>query len=701
MNKHIAEERVLVLVPNAADAALSRSLLTEAGMTCYACTDVYDLCQAFEAGAGAILLTEEVLGSRDSNCLMETLQRQPNWSDVPILLVAASGLDSRAAVGAMELLGNVTVLERPVRVTTLVSVLRTALNARRRQYELRNRLEELRASEERLASELTAMSRLHALSTRLLSADDLTTALEDVLENAVAMCGADFGDIQLYNPERQVLEIVVQRGFHNDFLHHFRTVNVEGGSACARAMRSGERIVIEDVELDPAFEPHRRVAAAAGFRAVQSTPLNAHGAILGVLSTHFRAPHRISERDEQLLDLYARSAVNLIERLRFEESLKKADQRKDEFLATLAHELRNPLAPISNGVQILKEMESSDPDLAWSRDVIEHQLDQMARLLDDLLDVSRITRNKLELRKTRVTLASVVQTALETSRPLIDEAGHALTVALPPEPVYLDADPVRLAQVFSNLLNNAAKYTLDGGRVRLSAERQEGEVVISVKDTGTGIIPEMLPHVFEMFSQTKRALEQSKGGLGIGLWLVKTLIEMHGGSVEAYSDGPGQGSEFVVRLPLAAEDLVPDAVPPSGEDEQWRGRKYRVLVVDDRKVTANILAKLLRKKGHEVHTAYDGEEAIIAAERLRPDVILLDIGMPKMNGYDVCRRIRNQPWGHGMYIVAQTGWGQEGDRRRSEDAGFNCHLVKPVQPAALMKLFNSMTAQRGEQLDTT
>jgi signal transduction histidine kinase/DNA-binding response OmpR family regulator len=698
VNKRSLEERVLVLAPTLGDAAISRSLLTDAGMTCRVCADLHELCQTFNGGAGAILLTEEALGASDSNFLMEALKRQPDWSDVPVLLLTATGADSPVALRAMELLGNVTVLERPVRVTTLVSALRTALKARWRQYELRNRLEELRASEEGLAAELEAMSRLNALSSRLLFADDLTAALEDVLENAMVTCGADFGNIQLYNPQSQALEIVVQRGFQEDILDYFRTVPVEEGSARVRAMQTGERIIVEDVELDPAYEPHRRFAAAAGYRAVQFTPLKAHdGIILGMLSTCFRTPHRPAERDEQLLDLYARTAADLIERLRFEQALKDADRRKDEFLATLAHELRNPLAPISTAVQMLKVTERSDAEAAVSRDVIERQVGQIARLLDDLLDVSRITRDKLELRKSQVTLASVVQSALETSRPLIDEAGHDLTVVLPAEPVYLDADPVRLAQVFSNLLNNAAKYTPEGGRIRLSAERQGNEVVISVKDTGIGIGSDMLPHVFKMFSQTKVALERSQGGMGIGLWLVTNLVEMHGGSIEAHSDSSGQGSEFIVRLPLVVKNIVPETVPPS-EDEQCV-RKYRLLVVDDQKHGADILAKLLRKKGQEVHTAYGGEEAIVAAERLRPDVILLDIGMPKVNGYDVCRHIRNQSWGQGMYLVALTGWGQEDDRRRSEEAGFNCHLVKPVNSAVLMKLLASITAERGNQLE--
>ena len=322
VNERIVEERVVVLAPTLTDAALSRSILTEAGITCQLCTDLCDLCEAVDAGAGAILLTEEVLGASDSHRLVESVQGQPDWSEVPVLLLSRNGADSLESVKAMELLGNVTVLERPVRVTTLVSALRTALKARRRQYELRDQLKELRASEERLASELAATARLHALSGRLLAAEDLTTALDDVLENAIVTCGADFGNIQLYNPQTKTLEIIVERGFQHEFLDHFRMVRADSGSVCAQAVQSGERIVVEDVELDPGFEPHRRIAAAAGFRAVQSTPLRAHGKILGMLSVHFRAPHRVSERDQRLLDLYARHSADLIERTQVEATLR-------------------------------------------------------------------------------------------------------------------------------------------------------------------------------------------------------------------------------------------------------------------------------------------------------------------------------------------------------------------------------------------
>ena len=373
-------------------------------------------------------------------------------------------------------------------------------------------------------------------------------------------------------------------------------------------------------------------------------------------------------------------ATEMSTRIQAEEALRAADRRKDEFLATLAHELRNPLAPVRNAVEILKAKKSADPAVSFSQDVIARQVTQMAHLLDDLLDVSRITRNKLELRKQPVALASLIDAAVETSRPLIDAGGHQFERVLP-QPVYIDGDPMRLAQVFSNLLNNAAKYTPKGGQITLTADRHGDEVVVSVRDNGIGFSPDMRPRLFEMFSQATPALERSQGGLGIGLSLVKSLVEMHGGSVDAKSDGPGTGSEFIVRLPVMAPDsAVMPGVVQAGTNPP--ARKRRVLVVDDLRDTADSLGSLLRILGHEVHVAYDGEQGIATAHRVRPEVVLLDIGMPRMNGYEACRILRND-FGNGMLVVALTGWGQDDDRRRSAAAGFDRHLVKPVGPEAL------------------
>jgi PAS domain S-box-containing protein len=386
-------------------------------------------------------------------------------------------------------------------------------------------------------------------------------------------------------------------------------------------------------------------------------------------------------------------SMDITELKRTEEALRNADRKKDEFLATLAHELRNPLAPIRNALQVLEAKAPSQPELDWGRGVLDRQVRLMARLLEDLLDVSRISLNKLELRKERVELGAVLEAALETSRPVIDAGGHAFSLALPPEPIHLDADPVRLAQVFANLLNNAAKYTEKGGRIQLTAVRIGGDVIVTVKDSGIGIVPEVLPRIFDIFSQAKPALVWSQGGLGIGLSLVKGLVELHGGSVEARSEGPARGSEFVVRLPVDTKTPIAQPAPP-GEAHK-PGAKHRVLIADDNRDSADSLALLLKIMGNEVGTAYDGEQAVEAAAALRPEVVVLDLGMPKLNGYEACRRIREQPWGQGMFLIALTGWGQEEDRQRTAEAGFNQHMVKPVDPDVLMKLLDSRSPEHG------
>jgi PAS domain S-box-containing protein len=543
----------------------------------------------------------------------------------------------------------------------------------------------LRLSEQRLADELAATTRLHALSSRLLSADDLKLALEDVLENAIVTCGADFGNVQLLNTQSNVLEIVAQRGFREDFLNHFRAVRVDEGSACAQAMQRGDRIIIEDVELDPAFKPHRRVAAAAGYRAVQSTPLKTHdGKILGMMSTHFRAPHRLSERDQRLLDLYARHAADLIERLRYEEALKDSDRRKDEFLAMLSHELRNPLAPIRNALHLMAMPEAAAETVARAREMTERQVQYLVRLVDDLLDVSRIMRGRIELRRQAIDLAALIAAAAETVQPVLDAQGQELVVSQPNEPVRLYVDPTRITQVIGNLLNNAAKFSHQAGRVWLTAERHDGEAVVRVRDEGMGIPLEVLPNVFDLFVQGDKSLERGRGGLGIGLTVVRRLVELHGGRIEAHSEGPGCGSEFVVRLPIGTPPAEFPMLPTDGVQPLRDPR--RLLVVDDNVDAAETLAMLMRMWGHEVRLAFTGPEALRAAEQFRPEIIVLDIGLPEINGYEVARRLRARPEFATATLIALTGYGQEEDRRRSNDAGFDHHLTKPVAPDALRQL---------------
>lgn len=374
---------------------------------------------------------------------------------------------------------------------------------------------------------------------------------------------------------------------------------------------------------------------------------------------------------------------HLGERARLVEELREADRKKDDFIALLAHELRNPLAPIRNGLQILRLATDDRDAVGQAQAMMDRQLSHMVRLIDDLLDISRISRNKMELRREGVLLSDVVASAVETARPLIESAGHHLTVSLPPEPVVLDADLTRLAQVFSNLLTNSAKYTEPGGKIELAAERRESELTVTVRDNGIGIPATALPRIFDMFSQVGRSVERSAGGLGIGLALVRGLIEMHGGTVTAESPGQGRGSTFTIRLPVVAGSVPPNA-GASSNGKHVPGR--RVLVVDDNQDSAASMALMLRLLGDDVCIAGDGVAAVELAKTFLPQIILMDIGMPRLNGLDATRQIREQPWGKGMFIIAVTGWGQEADRERSREAGCDGHLVKPINLADLQKL---------------
>jgi CheY-like chemotaxis protein len=372
--------------------------------------------------------------------------------------------------------------------------------------------------------------------------------------------------------------------------------------------------------------------------------------------------------------------MDITDRKQTEEATKEAARRKDEFLATLAHELRNPLAPIGNALQIIKYADGQSAMVADARDTMERQFGQMVRLVDDLLDIGRITRDKLELRPQRAELDSIIHQAAESSRPLAEAGRHKLVVNLPADKMWIQGDPVRLAQVFSNLLNNACKFTEPGGEVTITATHDDDQVVVTVSDTGIGLAPNQLVSIFDMFSQVDQSLERTRSGLGIGLTLVKRLVELHDGTIVAYSAGLGQGSTFTVRLP-ALQDGAPEAPPITTPNSIISSK--RILVTDDNKDAADSVATLLRMSGHEVETAYDGLEARQKAEVYKPDIMLLDIGLPGMNGYDVCRSIRQKPWGQAIRIVAVTGWGQDQDRRNAREAGFDDHLVKPVDPKSL------------------
>jgi signal transduction histidine kinase len=391
-----------------------------------------------------------------------------------------------------------------------------------------------------------------------------------------------------------------------------------------------------------------------------------------------------AELERRVAARTAELEASLARQAELAERLQEADRRKDHFLALLAHELRNPLAPVTNAVAIMRRKAIAEPELAWCRDVIERQTNQLSRLVDDLLDVSRITLGKIKLRKEPLDLSAVVADAVETSRPFIDAKGHQLTIAMPEKPIRLMGDPARLTQVIANLLNNAARYQAPGGFIGVSIAEEGGHARIAVRDRGIGIPPESQIHLFELFSQGEREPD-SQGGLGIGLSLVKTLVGLHGGTVTAFSAGADTGSEFVVQLPALPPEPVRLPEPASESGLELPSRALRILVVDDSRDSAESLAMLLRMAGHEVFVAHDGLQAVELATAERPSVMLLDIGLPGMDGYEVCRRVRAQGLSNTL-IVAMTGYGQDRDRQRSSEAGFNGHTVKPVEIEEITRL---------------
>ncbi len=525
--------RVAILAPTGKDAALAAATLNRESIDSLVCPDMDCTVRVIEEGAGLLLIAEEALTPEGFRALAASLSKQPPWSDLPVLLMTRYGADSGTVAKAIPALGNVTLLERPLRPTTLISAVKAALKARERQYQVGEHL----AEQERINKQL-----------------------EDSIR----------------------------------------------------------------------------------------------------------------------------------ERERVEEALRDADRRKDEFLATLAHELRNPLAPIRNTLHILRLADSGNPATEQVCEMMERQVGHLVRLVDDLMEVSRITRGKIELRMEPVEVAAIIRSAVEASRPLIEQSCHQLAISIPPEPLMIHGDSVRLSQVVSNLLNNAAKYMDEGGQIWLGAKKQGDDVLLSVRDTGIGIPPEMLLHIFKMFTQVDRSKRQAQGGLGIGLSLVQTLVEMHGGEVQAHSLGVGQGSEFSVLLPLinatsAASTNNADAPTPVLPN-------HRILIVDDNRDGARSLGRLLTLLGAEAQVVHDGPAALEMIPSYAPTVVLLDIGMPGMDGYEVARRIRQQPAGRDLMLIALTGWGQEADRRRTSQAGFDHHLLKPADIAALESLLSSMNS---------
>jgi PAS domain S-box-containing protein len=636
------EKRIRVHAPTGKDSRLTCQMLSEKGIACIGCDNVATIVHELERGVGALILAEEAFVRDDVRPLVDFVRRQPAWSDLPVVLITRQGSEPTVVNEAANLLGNVTFLERPTRVTAIVLAAQGALRARRRQFEARDLL----------------IAREHAVRAMEESEQRFRILVEQVKDYAIFMMDLNGRATSWNEGVRRVLGYDEGEFLGIDVAKIFTPEDAAQGVPVA--------------ELNE--------AAATGTAGNDRWMRRQDG------SRFWASGVTTALRDRSGVHIgYTKVMRDLTARMHAEEALKQADRRKDEFLATLAHELRNPLAPLRNSVNILQLTVADDSIVTRLCETMERQVNHLVRLVDDLLEVSRITRGKIELRKERVELAAIARNAIETSRPLIDAAGVQLAIALPQEPIIVNGDPVRLGQIFANLLNNAAKYTNEGGQIWFTARQENREAVVSVRDTGIGIPPNVLPKVFDMFMQVDRSTNRSQGGLGIGLTLVRSLVELHEGTVSVQSEGPGAGSEFIVRLPLAVEQRKSTSF--SSAIEAARGTPTRrILVVDDNVDSAATLGMLLKYLGADVHVVHDGAAALAALEKYRPDIVLLDIGMPGMDGLEVARRIRERDELSDVTLIALTGWGQEDDRRRTREAGFDHHLVKPADIAALQSL---------------
>jgi len=499
----------------------------------------------------------------------------------------------------------------------------------------------------------------------------------------------------------------VQRDYHPHTPSLVGSYSLKGLSTKLIAEgRSGQATVVVDVASDKRTAEVADAYRQRGVVAFISTPLVRGGQWVSALVVAAAEPRQWKEREVSLINLVAERTWLAVEKLRLDvalresdAALREADRRKDEFLATLAHELRNPLSLMHNVITLQQTPDAPNGDPRWGSEIIDRQVNYLTRLTDDLFDVSRITREKLELQKEPVRLAEIIRAAVESSRPLIDRRNHELTLTMSQESIFVDADRVRLTQVFMNLLNNAAKYTPTPGHIWLNVEQAGDMVEVRVKDTGVGIATENIPHLFELFYQVDRSYTRAEGGLGLGLTLVHRLVELHSGKVEVRSAGVNRGSEFIVQLPVQSHHTNTDELAAAHGNGSLPARRFRrILVADDFPQSADTLARLLRQEGNDVQVAQDGNEAFETASEFRPDVILLDIAMPKLNGYEAARKIRAQPWGQQIVLIALTGWGQQQDRRRTQDAGFDAHLTKPVNYEAIMDLLANLPLPKGDSV---
>ena len=568
------------------------------------------------------------------------------------------------------------------------------------------------SSLELLRDEARLLATLNRVGQTVAAELDLERVVQVVTDAGTELSGAAFGSF-FYNRLDEKGEAYWLYTISGVPREDFAKFPMPRNTAVFAPTFRGEGVVrSDDILKDPRYgrnEPHNGMPKGhLPVRSYLAVPVvSRSGEVLGGLFFGHPQPGVFTERSERLVGGIASQAAIAIDNARLfqaaqqeiaerrraeaklresEEALRDADRRKDEFLATLAHELRNPLAPIRNAVEILRLTEGDPIASASARQLLERQLKQLVRLIDDLLDVSRITQGRLELRREKLDLATALRMAVETSRPLIESRRHTLHVTAQHDAFFVDADATRIAQVFANLLNNSAKYSPSGSSITIQLSREGADAVTTITDNGVGIPHAMLTRVFEMFERVDREPEVAQDGLGIGLTLVRRLVELHGGTVTAQSEGLNRGSTFIVRLRLWQAASAPEEVRHAAVEIKDNASRRKILVVDDNRDSAMSLSLLLELDGHEVRRAYDGLEALEIADDFRPDITLLDIGMPKLDGYGAARELRRREWAKGALLVALTGWGQQEDKRLAREAGFDHHMVKPVDPEALRQL---------------
>jgi two-component system CheB/CheR fusion protein len=552
---------------------------------------------------------------------------------------------------------------------------------------------ERQRAEEAVAADLKATTLLRELSARLVPEGDIQVLYQEIIDAAVVLMRADAGSVQILDHETEELVLLAELGLDRNMADFYRQVNAKLHTPAGIALAANKRVFVDfDVPEAPDPDGVIRMHIEAGYLTAQTTPLVARsGKPIGMVTTYWHERHRAGERELRFLDLLARQTADLIEQRQADESLRESDRRKDQFLATLAHELRNPLAPIKNGLQIAHLKIPADSPLKHTLEVMDRQLDHLVHLVDDLLDVARINSGKLELRKQRVALRAALASSIDCIQPLIDGHKHELIADMDPDELFVEGDFDRLSQVFSNLLSNAAKYTEPGGRISISLTREGNAAVVRVTDTGIGIDSEDLKHVFDLFSQVTSSQKLTEGGLGIGLSLIRTLVQLHGGTIAAESEGSkAGGSTFIVRLPLSQNSATLEPLRQSHPVQKSEAPPLRILVVDDNVDAGVVLAMLLEIDGHKVEVVHNGKDAVKKAGSGLPDIVFLDLGMPEMDGIETARHLRALPGGDRIFLVALTGWGQEKDRQRTKAAGFDSHLVKPVDNGALEEVLGRL-----------